>query len=137
MASVINNYAPICAMPGCTRRVGYRKKYKKEDGSLGAKWSACCTWHRSGGGKETRLEYLRSKGCANRDGHVTGRMCKDPNSPSLTFDHIDGNKMNSDPANIDVLCANCHNEKSKQNGDTLGRYNNVVELDSNLFEMKA
>ena len=35
----------------------------------------------------------------------------------LDVDHIDGNRCNNDPSNIQTLCANCHRLKTKQNMD--------------------
>lgn len=36
----------------------------------------------------------------------------------LDVDHIDGNKSNNDPSNLQTLCANCHRLKTKLNKDT-------------------
>ena len=35
----------------------------------------------------------------------------------LDVDHIDGNKKNNDPSNLQTLCANCHRLKTKRNKD--------------------
>lgn len=35
----------------------------------------------------------------------------------LDVDHIDGNKYNNDPSNLQTLCANCHRLKTKLNND--------------------
>jgi 5-methylcytosine-specific restriction endonuclease McrA len=35
-------------------------------------------------------------------------------SCQLDVDHIDGDKANSDPANLQTLCANCHRLKTRQ-----------------------
>lgn len=43
-------------------------------------------------------------------------------SCQLDVDHIDGNKNNNDPQNLQTLCANCHRLKSKLNRDNLTRY---------------
>ena len=40
----------------------------------------------------------------------------------LDIDHIDGNHDNNDPSNHQILCANCHRLKTKQNKD--GWYGN-------------
>jgi predicted HNH restriction endonuclease len=37
----------------------------------------------------------------------------------LDIDHIDGNRMNNDILNLQVLCANCHRLKTMENGDHL------------------
>jgi 5-methylcytosine-specific restriction endonuclease McrA len=35
----------------------------------------------------------------------------------LDVDHIDGNRKNNDPSNLQTLCANCHRLKTKRNKD--------------------
>ena len=35
----------------------------------------------------------------------------------LDVDHIDGDRSNNDPLNLQTLCANCHRLKTKQNMD--------------------
>lgn len=35
----------------------------------------------------------------------------------LDVDHIDGNKYNNDPSNLQTLCANCHRLKTHLNKD--------------------
>ena len=35
----------------------------------------------------------------------------------LDLDHIDGDKKNNDPSNIQVLCANCHRLKTHMCGE--------------------
>lgn len=35
----------------------------------------------------------------------------------LDIDHIDANRSNNDPANLQTLCANCHRLKTKANDD--------------------
>jgi hypothetical protein len=36
------------------------------------------------------------------------------------MDHVDGNHLNNDPANLQELCPYCHDEKSRRNGDKDG-----------------
>jgi hypothetical protein len=36
----------------------------------------------------------------------------------LDVDHIDGNRNNNDPSNLQTLCANCHRLKTYLNGDS-------------------
>lgn len=38
-------------------------------------------------------------------------------SSQLDVDHIDGNKKNNDPSNLQTLCANCHRLKTHLNRD--------------------
>ncbi len=131
--SLLKNWAPKCAHPDCNKHVGYHERYIKEDGTVGAKWKAFCDHHRTVG-KASRDAFIKSKGgCENRDGRL-GWVCGDPNTPSLTIDHWDGNKYNNDQSNLVVLCANCHNEKSKKFKDTLQRYKNVNSKFFDFFE---
>lgn len=125
-------YAPVCAHPLCQNRVDYHERYQKTDGSWGYKWKTFCEHHRTVG-KAERDTFLRSKGgCENRDGRL-GWTCGDPKTPSLTIDHFDGNKHNNNQDNLVVLCANCHNEKSKLFKDTVQRYFNVNPMFGELF----
>ncbi len=36
----------------------------------------------------------------------------------LDVDHIDGDRYNNDPSNLQTLCANCHRLKTHLNGDS-------------------
>ena len=64
--------------------------------------------------------------CENRDGRL-GIVCeaKIEDSCMLEMDHINSDKWNNDPDNVQTLCRNCHAYKTKQNGDTR---NNKPEL---------
>lgn len=129
-------YAPKCCIPNCQQLVGYHKKYNKADGTLGYQWKSCCEYHRRDTmGKIERKQFMESRGgCENRNG-VLGWPCGDPDTESLTIDHMDGNKHNEDKSNLMVLCANCHNKKTKINGDHMTRYYNINSHFSNVFEM--
>lgn len=129
----MKGWAPKCSHPDCNRPVGYHKKYIKKDGTPGAKWKTFCEYHRTVG-KGERDTFIKSRGgCENRDSRL-GWKCGDPNTPSLTIDHWDGNKHNNNQDNLVVLCANCHNEKSKKFKDTVQRYHNVPTKYYDLFE---
>ena len=131
--SLMKNWAPKCAHPDCKTPVSYHEKYAKKDGSIGAKWKTFCEYHRTIG-RDSRDIFLKSKGgCENRDARL-GWVCGDSKTPSLTIDHWDGNKHNNTQENLVVLCANCHNEKSKKFKDTLMRYKNVNAKFYDLFE---
>jgi 5-methylcytosine-specific restriction endonuclease McrA len=39
------------------------------------------------------------------------------NPKDLDVDHIDGNRSNNDPSNLQTLCKPCHNKKTKENKD--------------------
>lgn len=40
----------------------------------------------------------------------------------LDVDHIDGNKKNNEPHNLQVLCANCHRLKTQKSGDWISKW---------------
>jgi hypothetical protein len=134
--SIYKTWAPRCAMPDCNDSVGYHSSKLKNDGTRAYKWKTFCDHHRTVG-KAARDLFLKSRGgCENRDGRA-GFICKWPDSPSLTLDHWDGNKHNNDESNLVVLCANCHNEKSKRAGDTRMRYHNVSRMFYDLFQEES
>jgi 5-methylcytosine-specific restriction endonuclease McrA len=132
-ASLMKTWAPKCAHPECNQFVGYHERYIKQDGTPGAKWKTFCEYHRTVG-KGERDTFIKSKGgCENRDSRL-GWRCGDPGTPSLTVDHWDGNKHNNNQNNLVVLCANCHNEKSKRFKDTTKRYTNYNTKFHDFFE---
>jgi hypothetical protein len=132
-ASLMKTWAPKCAHPECNQFVGYHERYIKQDGTPGAKWKTFCEYHRTVG-KGERDTFIKSKGgCENRDSRL-GWRCGDPETPSLTVDHWDGNKHNNNQNNLVVLCANCHNEKSKRFKDTTKRYTNYNTKFHDFFE---
>ena len=129
----MKTWAPKCAHPECNQPVGYHEKYIKQDGTPGAKWKTFCEYHRTVGKRE-RDTFIKSKGgCENRDSRL-GWKCGDHGTPSLTVDHWDGNKHNNNQDNLVVLCANCHNEKSKKFKDTIQRYTNYNTKFHDFFE---
>lgn len=133
MASTSKLWAPTCALPGCLNKVGYHKKYMKSDNTPGYKWKAFCSHHRTVG-KAERDAFIKSRGgCENIDARC-GFKCGDPTTPSLTIDHWDGDRHNNDQDNLVVLCANCHQEKSKRFKDVLNRYSNYTSHFDNLFD---
>lgn len=122
--NVINNYAPICAIPGCINRVRYKEKYIKLDGTPGARWHTCCDDHKTIL-KPERDNYVKT-GCV---------MCGCNDIDCLQIDHIDGNRHNNNESNKQILCANCHQKKTKLNGDHLNTYNYVNDRFDNFFEL--
>ena len=127
-------YAPKCALPGCLNHVDYHRRYIKEDGTPGWKWKTFCEQHRRTPiGKSQVAEFFKRRGgCENRNGQL-GWTCMDPDTPSLTIDHVNGNKHDDHEENLMVLCANCHNRKTKTFGDYKTRYHNVNSMFDNLF----
>lgn len=131
--SVINNWAPCCALPGCTNRVGYHKQYTKADGTIGAKFKTFCEFHRTIG-KITRDAFIKARGCENRDGRL-GWVCTCSDDDPLTIDHVDGNRHNNDESNLQVLCHNSHARKTKINKDYLNSYNYTNTKFNDFFEI--
>ena len=41
----------------------------------------------------------------------------------LSVDHMDGDRNNNDPSNLQTLCLNCHAHKSFLNNDYVNKYN--------------
>ena len=131
--SVINNYSPMCALPGCTNRASYHNAGKKLNGSLTAKWKMFCTPHRSTRKHEVDNWKMKQK-CSNIDAHH-GFVCTATilYPEQLDVNHIDGDRHNNDPKNLECLCRNCHVSVTKQNGHHLTRYVNEVKLNPEMF----
>ena len=125
-------HAPKCSLPDCLNQVGYHKKHVKTDGTPTWKWKTFCEVHRNVLRHEVD-EWMQSSGCENKSGYL-GWICRDPLNTSLTIDHHDGDKLNTSKENLKVLCANCHNRKSKLFGDNKKRYSYVNQHAENLFE---
>jgi len=125
-------HAPKCSLPDCYTQVGYHKSYTKKDGSPNWKWKTFCEIHRNVLRHEVD-EWMQSKGCENRSGYL-GWICRDPLNESLTIDHHDGDKLNTSPENLKVLCSNCHQKKTKVFGDNRKRYSHTNQMFSILFD---
>jgi len=64
--------------------------------------------------KYRSLGYARhKKSSCEQCGFIPVQSCQ------LDVDHIDGDHSNSDPANLQTLCANCHRLKTLVNKDYL------------------
>jgi len=131
----LKNWAPKCALPDCNDPVSYHKKWIKQDGTVGVKWKTFCDNHRTVN-KAARDIFMKSRGgCENRNGTLgLDWQCGDPDTDSLTIDHWDGNKHNNNQDNLIILCANCHNKKTKLFKDNTQRYQLVNPMFYNLFE---
>lgn len=127
-------YAPRCVLPECNNRVDYHRRYIKEDGTPGWRWKTFCEKHRNTliGRMQVQEFFKRRGGCENRNGQL-GWQCNDPDTPSLTIDHINGNKHDDFEENVMVLCANCHNRKTKEFGDHRNRYRYTSQMFDTLF----
>lgn len=111
---------PNCCNPGCGKPAFCN----------GHRWTMFCSHCRlvSQGKKEPKphIEYLRKNTCANYDGRAdlgfpcftNWKLVKKHKAKITThMDHIDGNHLNNDAANLMELCPYCHDEKGRQNGD--------------------
>jgi len=123
-------YAPKCSHPNCSNQVGFHKSYTKKNGSPGWKWKTFCDPHRTT--LKSEADVWMSQGCENRNGYL-GWFCKDPYS-SLGIDHHDGDKRNTSPDNLKILCANCHGQKTMIFGDNRKRYTYTNPNFSKFFE---
>lgn len=114
---------PNCCNPGCG----------KPAYGNGHRWTMFCSHCRlvSQGKAEPKphIEYLRKNSCANYDGRAdlgfpcftNWKLVKKHKAKIAThMDHIDGNHLNNDAANLMELCPYCHDEKGRQNGDKNG-----------------
>ena len=128
-------HAPTCILKDCKNKVSYHKRYLKEDQTVGWKWKTFCEFHRTTDvGRAQRAEFFQRRGgCENRDGHL-GWICLDPDTPSLTIDHINGDKHDNSEDNLQVICANCHNRKTAAFKDYKQRYRCVPKMFDMLFE---
>jgi 5-methylcytosine-specific restriction endonuclease McrA len=61
------------------------------------------------------LRLTGGKHLCGRCGFVPEHVCQ------MDVDHVDGDHSNNAPANLMVLCANCHRLKTQQNKDNRWR----------------
>lgn len=93
-----------CMIPGCTR--------KQHNAGYG-RFRPICYFHHNLKNQLTYRTYLKNY-CENIDGRL-GFICKNEilYTCQLQVDHIDGNRDNDDPKNLQTLCANCHSVKTQ------------------------
>lgn len=130
--SIAKIHAPKCSYPTCNNQVGYHKRANKLDGTPVWKWKTFCSHHRTVLRFEVD-EWMKDVGCENKHGYL-GWFCRDPKTDSLTIDHHDGDKLNTSKENLRILCANCHNKKTKIFGDHKKRYDYKNQMFDKLFE---
>lgn len=135
MSTNYKMWAPKCAYPTCNNKVGYHKRYPKLDKTMGFKWKIACEDHR----KVKKWEFDAWKvavGCENADTRYGFKCTSTITGPEqIDVHHVDGNKHNSDPSNLERLCRNCHGRVTLENGDHRNRYTNAVTLNPDLFEV--
>ena len=124
-------HAPKCSLPCCNTQVGYHRGYVQKNGSPTWRWKAFCEVHRTVLRFKVE-EWKQQQGCENKSGYL-GWFCRDPYR-SLTIDHHDGDKLNTSVNNLKILCANCHNAKTKLFGDHKKKYSYTNKMFSTLFE---
>ena len=128
---------PICINYGCnsslhTRRIA-KKTGKKEPRSV------CGHCHLAGMGrhpyKKDVTPFKQGK-CSNEDGRL-GFICKAEivDWCQTELDHIDGEKLNNVPENIQELCRNCHAVKTKANGDSRNNKTKPIRSIEELQDM--
>ena len=105
---------PTCINYGCNNKVSYVKTNK--DGTK-VNRAVCSRCHRlrddpKGLFARHGVKEFKEEKCENEDctATITSRC-------QIDLDHIDGNKNNNVPENIQMLCKNCHALKTKENGD--------------------
>jgi hypothetical protein len=135
--NIVNNWATQCALPGCTNKTGYHKAGLTAKGTPTAKWKMFCTAHRTKLKKEVDQWKLK-QGCSNTDAHY-GFVCTATilYPEQLDVNHIDGDRHNNDPKNLECLCRNCHAAVTVQSGHHLTKYVNEVELNPEMFGVPA
>lgn len=87
-------------MPNCHNTVGQHRSNKNKQ---------VCSAHRKQRKHEVDI-FKMATGCSNKYGKY-GFPCVCNNifhSATLDINHIDGNNLNRDPSNIEVLCKMCH-----------------------------
>ena len=105
---------PICDVPGCNRPGQHLGTYRADGSARYRKQCQKCHGIKNNlygwSYRKYRLEY-----CENIDGRL-GFKCTttilDTNY-QLEVDHIDENKHNDNPKNLQTLCACCHRMKTK------------------------
>ena len=118
-----NTLLPICINEGCNKNVHVRKY--NQDGSIDCR-TECYTCHRGGrnrpGVKQHKKDY-----CENIDGRLEFK-CEAViiNGCQLEMDHIDGDRFNNVPENVQTLCKNCHAIKTRTSGDNANNRNKTT-----------
>lgn len=125
-----------CSIPNCCERVDYHSiKTNKVIAGIAPKWKSMCEKHRRKGiGRDLANRWKMQQGCENKNGKY-GLACtsviSDPGQ--LQINHKDGNNLNRDASNIEVLCGNCHVLATKQNRHHLPR---TTQRDTNIGNPK-
>lgn len=108
----------ICSICGLVR-VKLRDSKKKK---LNSKWR-CGTPHKAANLRFSYPYRIHKKDACERCGFVAVHISQ------LDVDHIDGNKKNNDPNNLQTLCANCHRLKTWLNKDGAYKFGIIKSRD--------
>ena len=102
---------------GCENLVKILPAHGKNHESYGKYWR-CKNSHRESKIKRERPYRLHKKDhCENPSCTATIQ-----HKVQLSVDHIDGDRNNNDPENLQTLCLNCHSYKSFLNNDFVNKY---------------
>ena len=97
----------ICSVCGPTKIKLRDKKRKK----LNGRYKCKAVYKKS----QRKLLYPYS---VHKKDHCQHCNFKPVHTSQLDVDHIDGNRWNNDPFNLQTLCANCHRLKTHLSGDS-------------------
>lgn len=75
------------------------------------KWTCNSLKLKRGKQRKKRFRLTHLKDSCKVCGFIPEHICQ------LDIDHIDGNRENNDPDNLQTLCANCHRLKTFLSGD--------------------
>jgi len=124
-------FRPTCINEGCENLVHTHKVNKNGTYQIRAECYKCHSGFRNRPGVNPHKKTT----CENTDGRL-GFACVATieDSCMLEMDHIDSDKWNNVPDNIQTLCRNCHAYKTKHNGDSK---NNKAVLYTDLNEIET
>jgi len=134
---------PTCINPGCGKPC---TPIKGRVGVPGVRYRVYCgNCHiasYTGAALPWGVAPYKQNACKNQSGHL-GFPCATDHSlisdvrGKFHIDHIDGDSTNNDPANLQELCLNCHQEKGMRQGDYNGHRDTPGRDDKGKTSMSA